>query len=338
MNDLVSIIIPVYNVRQYLEQCLRSAIGQSYVHIEVLLIDDGSTDGSGELCDKLSAIDARISVFHKTNGGLSSARNYGLSRAKGDYIYFLDSDDYIEDNTIEILLNKCIDNNLDMIVFGGHCFWDSEVDSLTKKQYENVYRRGEGYITNSGSSVYMQLKEHNEYYPAVPMHFYKTSFLNKNQLTFQDGILHEDELFSTYAYLYAERANVCSDRFYWRRMRENSIMTEKVSSKNVESCGFIVEQIVDSLNKCDDKMRTKNQQDMLKMALSHCLWLFFLRYNLLDKTEKKSIKVKYGGIVKAIKEKNYYSSIMVKKCFKNRVWLPLRNNPAVYKVYKVITG
>ena len=93
---LISVIIPVYNVRDYLERCLRSVAAQDYPNFEVLLVDDGSTDGSGEICEQWSGKDFRFRTFHKENGGLSDARNYGLDRCEGEYISFVDSDDFIE--------------------------------------------------------------------------------------------------------------------------------------------------------------------------------------------------------------------------------------------------
>ena len=96
MNELISIVVPVYNVRQYIEKCIDSIINQTYKNLEIILVDDGSTDGSGELCDELKKLDFRIKVYHKENGGLSDARNYGVDRAKGMYIGFVDSDDYVD--------------------------------------------------------------------------------------------------------------------------------------------------------------------------------------------------------------------------------------------------
>ena len=104
MNDLVSIIIPVYNVEKYLDKAVQSAADQTYKNIEILLIDDGSKDKSGFLCDEWKKKDDRITVVHKENGGLSSARNAALDICNGDYIYFLDSDDYIDTEAIEIML------------------------------------------------------------------------------------------------------------------------------------------------------------------------------------------------------------------------------------------
>lgn len=114
MNNLVSIIVPIYNVKQYLSKCIESIVKQTYKNIEVLLIDDGSTDGCYELLENYS-LDSRFKIFHKENGGLSDARNYGLNRSTGEFIFFLDSDDYIEPNTIEICLKKMMDNNSDIV-------------------------------------------------------------------------------------------------------------------------------------------------------------------------------------------------------------------------------
>lgn len=104
-QPLVSIIVPVYNVKAYLRECYESIIEQSYPNIEVILVDDGSTDGSGDLCDDLAAGDSRVAVLHKKNGGLSDARNHGLQRAHGDWISFVDSDDWVSPVFIEVLLD-----------------------------------------------------------------------------------------------------------------------------------------------------------------------------------------------------------------------------------------
>ncbi len=103
MEELISVIVPVYNVEKYLEKCIDSIINQTYKNIEILLIDDGSTDSSGEICDRYAIKDKRILVFHKENGGLSDARNKGIDIATGKYISFIDSDDYVEENYISFL-------------------------------------------------------------------------------------------------------------------------------------------------------------------------------------------------------------------------------------------
>lgn len=103
-NKLVSVVIPVYNVQKYLSECVYSAISQLYTNIEIILIDDGSTDDSGKVCEELACVDDRIRVFHKENGGVSSARNFGMNAAKGDYVCFVDSDDYINEMYVKDLV------------------------------------------------------------------------------------------------------------------------------------------------------------------------------------------------------------------------------------------
>lgn len=117
MNNLISVIVPIYNVEDYLRDCVDSIIKQTYENIEIILIDDGSTDCCGEICDECAAGDIRIKVIHKENGGVSSARNAGLDIATGSWIYFIDPDDWIEPNTLEVVLNKAIQTNTDMCLF-----------------------------------------------------------------------------------------------------------------------------------------------------------------------------------------------------------------------------
>lgn len=112
-NPLITVIVPVYNILEYLPRCVHSITAQTYQNLEILLIDDGSTDGTGKLCDRLGEEDERIRVFHKTNGGSSSARNLGLRYAAGAYVGFVDSDDYIEPDMYERLLQAIIDYNVE---------------------------------------------------------------------------------------------------------------------------------------------------------------------------------------------------------------------------------
>lgn len=117
-EKLISIVVPVYNVEAYLLDCVKSIQAQSYKNIEIILVDDGSTDTSGRICDDIKAADPRVIVIHKENGGLASARNVGIEIAKGDYIGFVDSDDWIESNMYEKLLAACLDNDVRMSCCG----------------------------------------------------------------------------------------------------------------------------------------------------------------------------------------------------------------------------
>ena len=133
MDPLISIIIPVYNVKPYLKKCVDSVITQTYKNLEIIIVDDGSTDGSGALCDEIGKQEKRIKIYHKENGGLSSARNYGIDRANGEYLGFIDSDDYIEKDMYETLLRLVLKDNAEMSmcamcdVFGGKEYWKAKV-------------------------------------------------------------------------------------------------------------------------------------------------------------------------------------------------------------------
>ena len=115
--ELISVIVPVYNVESYVAKCIESIQNQSYQHLEIILVDDGSTDDSGDICDQYAAYDDRIKVIHQENGGLSAARNTGIEAANGDYIGFVDSDDYIGLTVYEDMLHLLKENNLDIIEF-----------------------------------------------------------------------------------------------------------------------------------------------------------------------------------------------------------------------------
>lgn len=129
-DKLISIIIPVYNVERYLRECIDSIIAQTYKNLEIILVDDGSSDKSGEICDEYSKKDSRIKVIYKKNGGLSDARNVALDIAKGDYIGFIDSDDYIEKDMFQILYNLAEEYNAEISSISFYKMLENKVISV----------------------------------------------------------------------------------------------------------------------------------------------------------------------------------------------------------------
>ena len=132
MSELISIIVPVYNNEKYLDKCVKSIVNQTYQNLEIILVDDGSPDNCPRICDEWAKTDGRIRVVHKQNGGVSSARNAALDIATGDYISFVDSDDYLEPNAIEVLLSEIAKNNADISM--GSLFFDYIDGRETQKQ------------------------------------------------------------------------------------------------------------------------------------------------------------------------------------------------------------
>ena len=130
-EELISIIVPVYNVEEYLKECIDSIINQTYKRIEIILVDDGSTDKSGKICDDYAKIDKRIKVVHKENGGLSDARNVGISVSSGKYIAFVDSDDWVE----KTMYKKCIVYVKSMMLIYAYA---DILENIRMKQFLNV--------------------------------------------------------------------------------------------------------------------------------------------------------------------------------------------------------
>lgn len=140
---MISVIIPVYNVKEYLEKCVCSVIIQTYRELEIILVDDGSTDGSGYLCDELQKKDQRIKVIHKENGGLSDARNVGFKFANGEYVFFLDSDDWICEDALEILYCLLKEENADIAVGNYYYQYDIHKTSAAKLEKNMVFSKDE---------------------------------------------------------------------------------------------------------------------------------------------------------------------------------------------------
>ena len=124
-SDLISIVVPIYNMEKYLDKCVNSIISQTYKNIEIILVDDGSTDLSYDICEKYKKLDNRIKVYHKTNGGLSDAKNFGIKHASGKYIGFVDSDDWIEPMMYEILYKNIKEKNADIAICGRYIDYEN---------------------------------------------------------------------------------------------------------------------------------------------------------------------------------------------------------------------
>ena len=210
MLDKVSIIIPVYNVEVYLKECIESVLEQSYKNLEIILVDDGATDSSGKICDEYKDKDNRIIVFHKENGGLSSARNSGLAIATGKFVYFLDSDDYIEKNAIEVLVENMRTNNSEVVFLDGNIFYEEGAEIRPT----NTYIRQRKYELCNGKEQLRKLIETGEYRTAVPFLFFKKEFLDNHQLRFKEGIIHEDELFTILVFMTDAMVSHCNFPLY----------------------------------------------------------------------------------------------------------------------------
>lgn len=239
----VSVIIPVYNVEEYLEECLDSVINQTFKDIEIICINDGSTDSSLNILNNYAKKDTRMKIYSQKNQGQGSARNFGLNESSGDYVYFVDSDDCIELNTIEELYNNISSNNSDIVVSKIARFNDNseEIDYSIpgfdfENQFDNVdfsnftfnYRDIKQYVLNRSFAPWMKL--------------YKRKFLTDNNIYFIEDLAFEDVLFHVESFLKADSISFSPNFFYFYRNNPNSTM-------NTSEKGFDIFEIIDCVEK-----------------------------------------------------------------------------------------
>lgn len=211
----ISIIIPVYNVAQYLRQCLDSVLSQSYNNIEIIIVNDGSTDDSLSICEEYLQKDERILLLNKANGGLSDARNFGLPKATGDYIWFVDSDDWIVANAIEILVANLSKMRCEVLGFSFINYFED-----THKFSDIAYSQSIGVTTGND-----YILKSTFFFPSAWSHIYSRAFLEKHQLTFKVNQLHEDDYFNFGCFGRITSIAKIEDGLYYYRRRENSITT-----------------------------------------------------------------------------------------------------------------
>lgn len=230
----VSVIIPVYNVEAYIEECVTSVRNQTLREIEIICVNDGSPDNSVEILKRMAKEDDRIVILEKENGGLSTARNAGLARARGEYVYFLDSDDYLVPETLQVLFDTATEKGLDNIYFGADTIYESpEIEKKYYRRFEGYYHRTHTYSgVYSGQQLLQELVKNGEYRTSACLQMPRREYLLQQDIRFLEGIVHEDNLFAMQSMLCAEKAMVLGENFYVRRVREASIMT---GGKRVES-------------------------------------------------------------------------------------------------------
>lgn len=231
---MVSVVVPVYNVENYLERCVQSIRKQTYKNIEIILVDDGSPDMCGEMCDKLAECDNRIRVIHKINGGLSEARNTGIDFAKGEYVVFIDSDDWIDPDMIELLLHLQKKHSADIVECSYRNVYKNRVVEETKCSAEVIV--GDSIFALEGMLDWKYFK------PVAWNKLYKREVLGN--IRYPKGKLHEDE-FTTYKYFYNAKKLVYVDvsKYNYDRTREDSITGREFRAANLDACWAFRERV-----------------------------------------------------------------------------------------------
>ncbi len=319
---LISVIIPVYNVEEYLRECVDSVLVQTYQNFEIILVDDGSTDSSGEICDEYLEKDDRITVIHQKNGGLSAARNSGLSEAEGKYVYFLDSDDYITDNSLETLVEIAEKDNSDIVFFDAVSFADTDDFEVSQN-----YIRKNKYKTDSGYAVFSEMIKNKEYHSAVPLLLINREFLFKSGVSFISGILYEDMVFTYQLFCKAAVVSQCKDALYCRRYRKNSIMTSSKSKKHFTSCVSVY-----TANAEFTKQISQTDVSAANGFVCRCAFNIFNVYEKLGKSDKKSCKTELKKTKKDILRNEAFGDTALKmRCYGKTFWF-------IYKIFEKTVG
>lgn len=294
---MISVIVPVYNVERYLRRCVESIEKQTYEDIEIILIDDGSTDNSGKICDELKLEDSRIKVLHISNGGAARARNYGLNEACGDYISFIDSDDWIMPTFLEALIRVCENNNADI----AKCEVidvKSEKDEVVTPERINVKVYEPVEILNN---IYMNRKLFNV---AIMNKLYKKSIFEG--LRFKEGIINEDEEILCRIILNSKRIAITNEVLYCYFLSQNSVTRSKFRPKNMDIIKCFDARISQLKNEKYHVALMQTYADYQKTLGILCFNVYTSNWNEKEKYLKQ-IKEKIHEVNKANKQNKYFS-------------------------------
>ena len=293
MDCMVSVVVPVYNVERYVDKCVDSIVNQTYKNIQIILVDDGSTDSSGTICDAWKDKDPRIEVIHQENGGLAHARNEGMKKIIGDYVLFVDSDDWIDLDMIETLLHGCIENEADIAV----C------------RYRNVYldhtesnESGVSFVCDGEKALYYHIFEMSRPYSfcyAVWNKLYRYELIK--DFRFPKGRQFEDIVFTSQV-LY------CAKKVYYIDKAKYNYVVEREGS--IMNDGFTARKITDELVQMDER-------------------ICFFNEMRLEKYSKKAIEILINRIYQYYAQLLFSQKI----CDKKQYFLQLKDLHKKYKKY-----
>lgn len=278
MDELISVIVPVYNVEQYLEKCVDSIINQTYKNLEIILIDDGSTDSSGQLCDHLAQKDSRIVVYHKENGGVSSARNLGLDKAQGDYIGFIDSDDYIDPDMYEFLYNDLKKYNVDISMCDLYHVYANKKD----EQVDVIER----YIINASDAINLVLN--GKFSAVTPGNkLYKKNLFYEVRYDLNISVA-EDALMIIKLLGKSGLLSISTEKKYYYYHRSNSLTTSPFSEKTLDVI-TVYQRVLEIVK--------ENNPNIIDSAKYRVFWAYFY---VLDSLCVSDVRRDYDTLVEQL--------------------------------------
>lgn len=312
-NELITIVVPIYNVERYLEKCLTSIILQTYKNLEIILVNDGSTDNSLKICEEFKKNDDRIKIINQKNAGLSAARNTGINEATGEYIAFIDSDDFVSCKFIENLYKEALKNNCDIVCCDFYYINEIEKKWYIKEKENKVYTSIEAikdiFIGKQNTEVMTWNK------------LYRLELFNKYDIRFPVGKLNEDN-FTTYKlYYYSNTISLINDKLYYYLQRKNSIMNTSFNKKRLD--------ILDSIS----EVKTFFSDKSVNLENEIKAYEYFTKVNLLNVMIRENYdKETRDNLIKSMKKKD--KSLRKNKCISIKfkfVLIMIRNNIKMYE-------
>lgn len=279
-NALISIIVPIYNVKPYLAQCVSSILNQKYSNFELILVDDGSTDGSSEICDKVAEKEPRVRVIHIENGGPSVARNRGMESARGEYIAFVDSDDFISEDYLMVLYENAVRFNSDVSQCG---FVRFENEDGIHPYKENLP------VSRNKEYLYNQLAEVDGAYESMKLIVVWNKLIRREiaeKISFPAGHWHEDEFYVNYLMENVETYIETPAQLYFYRKRPDSIVGEfnRDNRRHLDLIDALKERRALYRRVCNDELKHKIDLAYIKVFKTQCKTI--LKYKLCTFAEK----------------------------------------------------
>lgn len=311
----VSVIVPVYNVEKYLKDCLDSLERQTLKNIEVIIVNDGSTDNSRKIAEEYAHRNDNFILIDRSNGGLSAARNTGMSHARGKYIYFLDSDDYILDSALEMLYMKAEQDKLDVLKFAAYTFSDAERD-LKWSAKDGYKYKGDYPAVDRGIDILQRFVDNFDNYPSCCLIFIRIGIIREYNLAFLEGIIHEDHLFHWELMSVSQRVAVLNRPLYCRRLRANSITTSVPDWK--KKAYSMSRSMIEA-----DKFVEKNQwiksitTDWYLMEFAALCKNYWLAMGEIDHNDK-TVQAYYARVALLVKKYGDGNSKMLRFFYTNR--------------------
>lgn len=287
-EDMISIIVPIYNVEKYLDRCIKSILNQTYKNLQIILVDDGSPDNCGKICDEYALKDKRIEVIHKENGGVSSARNIGLEKVKGKYIGFVDADDYISEDMYESMLNLIKNNDADTCICNLYIEENNSLSIKNKNIGNKIYNRME--ILKE-----VILDKNIQSYPCNKL--FKKELLKK--IKFPEGKKYEDIGTTFYILENANKIIVTDKPYYYYYQRQDSTVNN-VKEETIIDYIDIIDSRYDYISKKYDELKPYNIYYLTKTLITAYTDMYKLKHakeetysrilRLKEKVKKKYIK------------------------------------------------